>query len=625
MVAAVAGFADSVWNGTIGVAFLYDVWKTNKRVGVAEALNGLANLAVAIPAGWAADRWSRAGVIKCGALTIAIAAPLYAYAVLEAAAGRDLEQMYARRAGVPPTNRGAAAATTWIFRGGHSRPRLRRGSSVETGAHALRYVLVCVANMLLGGMSAIVNGPVQALFADSIETGKRSKLYNWLFVCYIVPTLLGPAVSIGYFSTQGDEWRLGLLRNLILLGLGLEIPVAILLCLFRDDAALGGSSDAVQDQRVTATSRASVETAATGGDVPLRPDTASVRNAADGGAIGGAADGDATDAPPNGSAAKPSAEAAAVAEPTDPRIARIPYVVFGCDLVVALGSGMTVKYFPLFFKEDLNMRPAAVQAIYLAVPVAMAIASTLATKLGRKVGRVQAVLALRVFGLTCFAGMVVLYDRGIARAGPLKYAIVALYVVRTASMNCTYPLEESILMDYARRPRGFSASRRRDVETSCPRGLFREPPPERRDFFHHRCPRTRARDGRASSPWPCSAGADLRISAARSRTSTATPKPSSSPSASSRRACSSTRSSSASSAARRRASPAAAATRPPATRPPAPAATRPAATRPPRPPATTSPSRSSPTTARPAATPSSDDRRRIARLLVLFLADGDQG
>ena len=61
IIAACCGLADSIWTGgTIGVAFISDVWHTNKRVGIATALTGLAALASALPAGWAADRYGRA-------------------------------------------------------------------------------------------------------------------------------------------------------------------------------------------------------------------------------------------------------------------------------------------------------------------------------------------------------------------------------------------------------------------------------------------------------------------------------------------------------------------------------------------------------------------------------------
>ena len=76
----------------------------------------------------------------------------------------------------------------------------------------LSYILICIASSFFGLSSGIINGPAQALLADSVSTGARSKVYTWLFACYIVPSVLGPAISVGYFEAHGDEWRLPLLR-----------------------------------------------------------------------------------------------------------------------------------------------------------------------------------------------------------------------------------------------------------------------------------------------------------------------------------------------------------------------------------------------------------------------------
>ena len=53
----ILGLSESIWSGTIGVAFIYDVFGgSNTRVGIAEALQGLTSLASAFPTGWAADK-----------------------------------------------------------------------------------------------------------------------------------------------------------------------------------------------------------------------------------------------------------------------------------------------------------------------------------------------------------------------------------------------------------------------------------------------------------------------------------------------------------------------------------------------------------------------------------------
>ena len=59
------------------------------------------------------------------------------------------------------------------------------------------------------------------------------------------------------------------------------------------------------------------------------------------------------------------------------------------------------------------------------------------------IGRVQVVVLLRVMGLSCFGALVVLYHYKFN-----KWLVVVAYILRTVFMNATYPLEESILMDY---------------------------------------------------------------------------------------------------------------------------------------------------------------------------------
>ena len=38
----------------------------------------------------------------------------------------------------------------------------------------------------------------------------------------------------------------------------------------------------------------------------------------------------------------------------------VPYLICTLDVVTAVGAGMTVKFFPLFFKQDYGLNPGAV-------------------------------------------------------------------------------------------------------------------------------------------------------------------------------------------------------------------------------------------------------------------------
>ena len=71
-----------------------------------------------------------------------------------------------------------------------------------------------------------------------------------------------------------------------------------------------------------------------------------------------------------------------------------------------MGSGMTVKFFPLFFKHNCGFDPAAVQVIYTIVPVAMALFSQSGTVVSKRLGRIPTILLMRGLGLGCLLLMI---------------------------------------------------------------------------------------------------------------------------------------------------------------------------------------------------------------------------
>jgi len=271
---------------------------------------------------------------------------------------------------------------------------------------------------------AITNGPAQALYADSIRTGERSHYYTILFALYLAASMLGPLISIVMFSIHGNEWDLPSLRNIFLAGLAVEAVGMFTFMLFRDDCALEEESEAVRSTSSTAAPRATDAEEASGAEkLP--------------------------EAPPD--------------EPS-PHVWLVPYILFASSLCFALGSGMTVKFFPLFFKNDCGLSPIGVQGVYAAMPPLMAAMSGVGTWVSKGLGRVQTMVAIKVVGVSLLVSMALLKDwvnpsgdhaeSGSGEAPPphihvgRAVVMVIIYLVRTGLMNCTYPLEESILMDY---------------------------------------------------------------------------------------------------------------------------------------------------------------------------------
>ena len=119
------------------------------------------------------------------------------------------------------------------------------------------------------------------------------------------------------------------------------------------------------------------------------------------------------------------------------------YVLFASDVVIALASGMTIKFFPLFFKNDCHLTPRGVQVIYFLNPLIIALFSNICQPIAKRFGRIGTILLVQGMGVTSLLAMILTYHLGLAH-----WLTISLYLLRTGLMNSTYPMRESILMDY---------------------------------------------------------------------------------------------------------------------------------------------------------------------------------
>lgn len=148
---------------------------------------GMASLVSAFPVGYIADKHGRSPMIVFGGALSIVAAGATGY-VVWVAAEADAK--------------------------GHGPPEW-----------ALPTLAGC---MVLWGISGgIVNGPTQALYADSIAHGERSTWYTYLFACWLVSSAVGPAVAVVLFKVYGNGWTLKELRTVMLVGLGIEVRRSI--------------------------------------------------------------------------------------------------------------------------------------------------------------------------------------------------------------------------------------------------------------------------------------------------------------------------------------------------------------------------------------------------------------
>ncbi|CAE7405017.1 unnamed protein product [Symbiodinium pilosum] len=117
----------------------------------------------------------------------------------------------------------------------------------------------------------------------------------------------------------------------------------------------------------------------------------------------------------------------------------VPWLLCGLDVVSAIGAGMTVKFFPLFFKEDYGMNPGQIQLLFAVYGLSFGFFTWLCDEAAAKMGRVEAGLLFASSGVLC------LFLLAWLRWLP---AVLVVFVLRGAFANSIYPIDRSILMDF---------------------------------------------------------------------------------------------------------------------------------------------------------------------------------
>ena len=144
-----SALALSIWTASVLSSYLKTLKGTFGYVGLAEACQGIAQLVAAVPAGWLADKLRRDKILKIGGL-----------------------------AGV-----GACSFLLFALLFG-----VKRGRDVE-------FWLVTGALALVGIMQGLVNGPIQAIYADSVSKDDRPRLQTYSFALGVIGRAAGPLTS----------------------------------------------------------------------------------------------------------------------------------------------------------------------------------------------------------------------------------------------------------------------------------------------------------------------------------------------------------------------------------------------------------------------------------------------
>ncbi|BDA40768.1 probableE424 Na(+), Li(+), K(+)/H(+) antiporter at N-terminal half [Coccomyxa sp. Obi] len=354
-----SSLAQGIWDYNALPQYIYILENySSQAVGLIEGLQGTCTALAGFPAGWVADRTRRDRVLKGSAVVNALAIVLTVYAVL--VPQKDMSLLH-----------------------------------IDTDN---KFLLLCGAMALWG--AAYGSWPiVDSLFADSVPTGGRDRIYTLMYSSNYLASAIGPLLAALLFYLRGNSWSLRTLGAVVLIGMAVALIPICTIFMFNDDNSL---------------------------DSETAPITQSLLSEKDREEGAGEREG------------VPKGERWLCLRPW-----AVPYLLAASDTVYGLASGMTIKFFPVFWIREVELSPMAVQGMAAAVPFLLALSSYAMHPLAICVGRVHAISAVKLLGGLLLAWMSV--DKGMWRNAPL---VVTVYLLRTMANNSTYALQKSILMDF---------------------------------------------------------------------------------------------------------------------------------------------------------------------------------
>ena len=453
------GLSASLWRQAVLSAYLKELYKgKNTPMGKIEASYGFANLVSSLPIGYLADKYGRSRVIRVGSVLMVCTAISH-FGVLFWIGAMGDAQMSPKDA-------------QWSM------------------------ILLCGVMSLWGVVIAIEDGPVEALFADSVVSG-GSKYYQYGWAVYVLATSLGPLISILLFQSMGDEWDMHPLKVILFWGLSIEFLNALIMWFYDDNKALvhsdGNSTSGHQnnnecweDEHEDSERNGSMETSHDDHDgiellsrpsssvsdnrqqdipqgsrsKPPKEDLLDTKKDKRNGMMNSYSNiekareldeegndeeskGLVVDSNPWKSRGDTTKATDSTEVPLETRHQWAPYVMLASSFISAAGSGITGKYFPLYLKDEVGMTPRQVQTIFVFIPIMMASFSSFGECGSKSIGRVPMVLIFTAISVSLFYTITIYYH-------PLqqqRLLLAILYILQSGIGEAVYPFQESLLMD----------------------------------------------------------------------------------------------------------------------------------------------------------------------------------
>ncbi|MBB6482469.1 MFS transporter [Spirochaeta isovalerica] len=248
-----------------------------------------------------------------------------------------------------------------------------------------------MAGLFLWGVFQGLSQPsAESILANSLPSGERSGPYARIHMLRQFGLATGPVLNVILFLILGDKWELGILKTVMTAGLAVSLISIIIMIFLKDRHEMGDRSEGILAEE--------------------------------------------TDNEKAGGFSLKSRKA-------------VPLILISSSFIIGTGAGMTVKFFPVFFRDIYGLKPIAVQIILGISFFITGLISIYTQKHSIKKGRPQMIILVQGLSIACLAGMAFY---------PPLWLLIPLFIARGALMNASQPLNRSIMMDFVPKSRrGF--------------------------------------------------------------------------------------------------------------------------------------------------------------------------
>jgi len=241
--------------------------------------------------------------------------------------------------------------------------------------------MILIAMLLWGAFQGLARPAFESILADSLPSGNRSGIYAKQHLVRQIAMASGPILNVFLFLFLGDVWDISILKSVMLIGIIISLSSTFTLFFFRDDRSMGHESESLFHKQ---------------------------------------------------------SEENTDNQQLTKKAKKIPILLVISDIIVGMGAGMSIKFFPVFFRSIYQMKPISVQIIMGLTAVFTGLLGILIQRFSIKKGRAEMMFAVKLMATMCLV-VIGFY--------PALILLVPLFIMRGSLMNAAHPLSRSILMD----------------------------------------------------------------------------------------------------------------------------------------------------------------------------------